>query len=377
MTPERYARVCELFLELLRVPAEDRASKLERSCAGDAGLVDEVRSLLAEHERFVQAPPSPPSSAAATGAVLGPGERIAGYRIVGVLGTGGMGVVHRDLKPANIIVEEPDLPKVLDLGIALSTDRDLGLTTQTTEGAVLGTLAYMSPEQLAGDRAAVDARTDVYALGVLAYELLAGRPPTDIRGRPFAQALLALTIGEPPSLGRVNRRLKGDLETIVAKAMEKQPSRRYATAGELSDDLDRYLHAEPVRARPTTTLYRISRFTRRNRVLVSAIGIVFTALLAGLWSTSWQAARATAEKKRTLGALVTAKEATSRAEAAEKRATERADQYQTSSRFIEDMFASVDPDEQGREARVVDVLDQASRVLAAGPARLTSRRRSS
>lgn len=190
------------------------------------------------------------------------------------------GVIHRDLKPGNILVDEQDRPRVLDFGIArLSTDGDHDATMRTLPGQVVGTLAYMSPEQAAGDPAAVDARADIYALGALGYELLSGELPLAVRDKPLVEALRLIQHDEPRALGTLNRRLRGDLETVLAAALEKDPARRYPSAAALAGDLRRALRDEPIMARPATTLYQLRKFARRRKGPVIAAGIVAMALV--------------------------------------------------------------------------------------------------
>jgi eukaryotic-like serine/threonine-protein kinase len=207
------------------------------------------------------------------------------------------GVVHRDLKPANILVVQeenaPAQPKVLDFGIARLAEREgPGGTIATIAGQILGTLAYMSPEQLLGESASVDHRSDVYALGVMLYELLAGRLPLDVRDRPIADAARIVRDEEPTRLGTIDMRLRGDLETIVSKAIEKDPARRYPSAQALGDELRRHLRDEPILARPITRVERIRRFARRNRAVVVGTAATMVALLGGTVTTAVFASRA-------------------------------------------------------------------------------------
>jgi tetratricopeptide (TPR) repeat protein len=202
------------------------------------------------------------------------------------------GVIHRDLKPGNILVDESGQPKILDFGVARVTDRDAQATRQTDVGQMLGTLAYMSPEQVRADPAAIDFRSDVYALGVILYELLAGRLPYGL-GVQLHEATRAILEDDPQRLSSINRVYRGDLETIVAKALEKDKARRYASAADLGADIQRYLRDEPIAARPSSASYQLRKFARRNKALVAGVAAVFAVLLGGVVASAWQAARAT------------------------------------------------------------------------------------
>lgn len=226
------------------------------------------------------------------------------------------GVIHRDLKPANIMVRMPvdggddsdtglglvGLPKVLDFGVARSTEDGRDLTTQGDGvSSVLGTLAYMSPEQLDGDPDAVDTRSDVYAIGVVLYRLLAGRPAFDLSGVAIAESARIVRDQEPTRLGVHEPGLRGDLETIVAKAMAKDRDRRYDSAAALGEDLRRFLRDEPIAARPATAMYQVRKFARRNKPIVAGVLGVFASLLVGVLGVAWFAAaehRANVESQR-------------------------------------------------------------------------------
>jgi WD40 repeat protein/predicted Ser/Thr protein kinase len=197
------------------------------------------------------------------------------------------GVIHRDLKPANILVEEAGQPKVLDFGVARATDADL-LTEAglTRTGQVLGTPNYMSPEQVAADSAAIDRRSDVYALGVILFELAAHQPPYQLEGRAVVEAARIILDHEPPRLGSINPELRGDVETIAAKALEKDPARRYQSAADLAADLRHWLAHEPIRARPPSALYHLRKFARRHKALVGGVVATGLALVLGLVLTA-------------------------------------------------------------------------------------------
>jgi eukaryotic-like serine/threonine-protein kinase len=184
------------------------------------------------------------------------------------------GIVHRDLKPDNILITSGGKPKVLDFGVARATDADQQAATQHTEsGAIVGTVPYMSPEQVRGQVDEIEHATDVYALGVIGYEMLTDRMPYPVKGKPLLEAGRIICDQEPVRLSSVNRTLRGDVETIFQKAMEKERLRRYLSAGDLAADVKRYLDCEPITARQASTWYQLAKFSKRNKALV--VGVLF------------------------------------------------------------------------------------------------------
>ncbi|MHC4844562.1 MAG: protein kinase domain-containing protein, partial [Planctomycetota bacterium] len=164
-----------------------------------------------------------------------------------------------------------------------ATDADAqAVTLQTGTGQLMGTVPYMSPEQVAGDGREIDARSDVYALGVLLFELLAQRLPYDLAGRSVPEVARIIREDDPTTLSSLDVEFRGDLETIVSKALEKEPARRYDSADALRADVLRHLHHEPIRARPASTFYQLRKFARRNKPLVIGTAVAFVALALGL-----------------------------------------------------------------------------------------------
>jgi eukaryotic-like serine/threonine-protein kinase len=230
------------------------------------------------------------------------------------------GIIHRDLKPANILVTLIDAkpaPKVIDFGVAKATAGKLTDESMSTQfGAVVGTLEYMSPEQAGFSGEDIDTRADIYSLGVILYELLTGLKPLDakrLRKAALTEMIRIIREEEPskpstrlstneslPSLAALRQTepkklmalLRGELDWVVMKCLEKQRERRYETANGLARDIQRYLADEVVEARPPSAGYRLRKFVRRHKGQVIAASLILIALLAGIIGTTWQAFRA-------------------------------------------------------------------------------------
>lgn len=265
------------------------------------------------------------------------------------------GIIHRDLKPSNVLVATIDgkpTPKVIDFGLAKAIQHTTRLTDKTvfTEfGRVVGTVQYMSPEQAESDTTDIDARTDIYSLGVMLYELLAGSTPIDketIGNGTLLKILEMVREKEPPrpserlsgsgeamtGIGeqrkippaKLQNILRGELDWIVMKAIEKDRERRYETANGFAEDIQRFLNDEPVLAKPPSFGYRSQKFVKKNRGLVAALAVITTSLIGGIAGTTWFGMKANTERSVAIQERNRADKESDRARVAEKLAKENA-----------------------------------------------------
>ena len=281
------------------------------------------------------------------------------------------GVIHRDLKPSNVLVmvqEDKPIPKIIDFGIAKAMEHRLTERTLFTEqGQLIGTPEYMSPEQAEMSGLDVDTRSDIYSLGIILYELLAGVLPFDAHNLrsggidkiqriiretdpPKASSRLGGSSGALTSIaerrrtdpGSLCKELKGDLDWIIMKAMDKDRTRRYESANGLTVDIQRYLNNEPILARPPSTGYRLRKFFRRHKMGVVAAVLVSFALIVGVAGL-------------TIGLTEAVK--------AKNEALRQAEKVEAINDFLNSMLSSPDPSKDGRDVKVIDILDQAREKL--------------
>jgi serine/threonine protein kinase len=261
------------------------------------------------------------------------------------------GVIHRDLKPANVLVSELNgrpTPRILDFGIAKPIADAFGADSPRTSGMAIGTPAYMAPEQTGGR--AVDTRADVYAIGAVLYELVCGRPPIEVKG-DAVEVLRRIRDHIPPPASRIRAAdsilsedsvtgsILSDVDCILAKALEKDPDRRYQTVAALADDLRRLLRFEPIHAHPPTIRYRTVRFAQRNRVLVATIAIGGLAVAVGIAGLTTGLIEANRQKREA--------------------AYEFEAQRDINSFLTDDLLAGTSPDQAGQAVSALDLLRHA------------------
>jgi WD40 repeat protein/serine/threonine protein kinase len=307
------------------------------------------------------------------------------------------GIIHRDIKPSNILVTLHDgaaVPKVIDFGIAKSTDQHLtDKTLVTAFQQFIGTPAYMSPEQaeMSPDPSGnIDTRSDIYALGVLLYELLTGQTPFEQKAlvaagldemrriireqEPIRPSTRLSTLSDPERTTVARRRgadslqlihlLRGDLDWIVMKAVEKDRNRRYQTASGVAEDVLRHLNNEPVSARPASVGYRLQKSFRRNRLVFTAAGAVGLALVLGAVVSLWQAIRATEAGRREQAARLRADEEARVADRLRDRAEKEAQKAKASERvanlnlYVANLERAQEAGEQNNVGRLWELLEQ-------------------
>ncbi len=303
------------------------------------------------------------------------------------------GVIHRDVKPTNVLVTHYDgkpVPKVIDFGIAKATDQRLTEKTMFTQfGSIVGTLEYMSPEQAEMSDQGVDTRSDIYSLGVLLYELLTGTTPLErarFREAAYVEILRRICEEEPPrpstrlsesketlasisamrrtEPGRLAKVVRGDLDWIVMKALDKDRARRYESASGFAGDLRRHLDGDAVEACPPSASYRLRKLARRHRAALATASALAAILLLAVFVSAWQAVRARQAERRAMDAALQAAMARADAKNQEDHAGRSAESAQAVLKFLQDeILTAARPEGQdggkGKDITIRRALDEA------------------
>ena len=249
------------------------------------------------------------------------------------------GIIHRDIKPGNILVDQAGVPRIIDFGVARVTSPDVStINTKTDVGMLIGTLQYMSPEQCDGDPADIDTRSDIYALGVVLYELLCGELPYAVSGASIASAARIIREESPTRPSALTPSLKGDLETITLKALQKDPAARYQSADELARDLRAFLDCRPIEARPPSLAYHARKMAARHKPATALATLVLLLLVAFGVTTTIQAQRILAERDR---------------------ASREAIKANRASAFLQSLLSYANPKNVGHDITMREVVDRA------------------